>query len=301
MRHAGLAALVGALMLLLAGCGSSTSRSETVHVVSVGDSLAVGVQPQLGGSGSLTAQGYPRQFASALRERGFEIELHELGCGGATSASVLQGGRECAPEGDEPYRNEDALTSQVAYAEGLLSRLPADNTIVLVDIGGNDVGACLAGGAAGPACVTRAGQALRGNLRELLRRLRAAAPKAPIAVLDLYNPVLGLWDDHPEGRPTIAAVHQAFRAEVNTAIDRVATSGGARIGRLGRAMRQDDAVDPRDRRRPASVAEVCRLTWMCVSAPLRPDIHPRREGYAAASQALLTALAPDLDRLADRR
>ena len=290
-------AALAAMLALAARSGSADDGRPVVHVVSVGDSLAVGVQPGLDGTGRATGQGYPRQFARLLEARGIEVEEHELGCGGATSASVLDGGRDCAPSGDEPYDNDDPLTSQATYAEGLLSRLSGEPTIALVDVGGNDLGGCLRAGTPDAGCVKRIGDDLRDRLATLLGRLRAASPNAIVAVLELYDPVLGVWDRVPHRRAEIAAFHGAFRDHVNRAISSVAAREGVRVGRLGHAMAQDRPVDAAAGRRPAGVAAVCDLTWMCVKPPLRPDIHLRREGYAAAAQALLRAVDPDLSTL----
>ncbi len=274
----------------LVGCGGDDPRA--LQVVSLGDSLAVGVQPSLLGSGTETRQGYPRQFARALRDEGRAVQLHELGCGAATSASVLSGGRPCAPERDAPYANQDPTTSQAAYAEGLLSRLGDRRRVVLVDIGGNDVGACFSGGRIVPGCFAKAGAALRRNLDELLERLRAAAPKVPIGVLNLYDPLLGLWDDHPEARPVLQREHRTFLREINRTIADAAARHDAVLVDLADAMDQNVPFRAADRDRPPAVQAVCDLTWMCVRAPRVPDIHLRAAGYRVAADAARRVLLP---------
>nr|WP_040600222.1 SGNH/GDSL hydrolase family protein [Patulibacter medicamentivorans] len=276
----------------LAGCGADDPRA--LQVVSLGDSLAVGVQPSLLGSGTETRQGYPRQFARQLRDGGEDVQLHELGCGAATSASVLSGGRPCAPDRDAPYANQDPTTSQVAYAEGLLSRLGDRRRVVLVDIGGNDVGACFSGGRVLPGCFAKAGAALRKNLDELLQRLRDAAPKVPIGVLNLYDPLLGLWDDHPEARPVLQREHRTFLREINRTIADAAARHDATLVDLADGMDQNVPFRASDSTRPRAVEAVCRLTWMCVRAPRVPDIHLRADGYRAAADAALRALRAQL-------
>jgi hypothetical protein len=41
---------------------------------------------------------------------------------------------------------------------------------------------------------------------------------------------------------------------------------------------------------PVAVAEVCRLTWMCAPAPVGPNIHANRSGYAVIASAFAAAL-----------
>ncbi|MDO9356064.1 MAG: SGNH/GDSL hydrolase family protein [Solirubrobacteraceae bacterium] len=283
----------------LTGCGDETPQVRTgaLNVVSLGDSLAVGVQPQLAGSDRETSQGYPRQLANTLREQDREVDLWELGCGGATSGSVISGGLECAPGRNTPYDNEDPSTSQLSYAEGLISTLGDAPTVVVLDIGGNDVGSCLRGGAILESCVTKAGRQLRTNLDTILRRLRAIDPDVPIAVMDLYDPFLGLWKTHPEARSTLVRIHAVFLRDVNQVIARVAARRGALVAKVGTAMRQDTAFTAAQTTLPPAVDAVCKETWMCVEAPLVPNIHLRRSGYGLAAEELLRVLTPSLGEM----
>lgn len=297
-RRLGLVALAAAA--LLAGCGDDPGP-DALRVVSLGDSLAVGVQPKLLGGGQETSQGYPRRFAKALRDEGTGVRLIELGCGGATSSSILTGGRECAPSRDTPYRNEDPTTSQASWAEGVLSSTKGQRRVVLVDVGGNDVGSCYSAGRVLPGCIARAGAAVRKNLGELLGRLRLVDPTVPVGVLTLYDPLLGLWDDQPASRPLLAREHRTFLARVNGGITAAARRHDATVVDLAGAMEQSAPLDPASDDRPRAVAAVCRYTWMCVSAPRTPDIHLREDGYELAGRAALSALRARLPRPAPSR
>lgn len=280
-----------AAALAIAGGGDGAAPSRTL--ISLGDSLAVGVQPRLLGANTETRQGYPRQLAARWRDSGAAVRLVELGCGGATSTSVLTGGRPCAPERDTPYRNEDPASSQLAAAEGELSRAGAAQTAVIIDIGGNDVGSCLQNGVLRAGCIAAAGRRLRANLDTLLERLRSVAPDAPIAILDLYNPFLGLWIAQPDARPAIRDAHRQFLRDVNGVIAAAARRHRVILAPLGAAMRQNEIPALSDPE-PAGVRAVCTLTWMCVAPPQIPDIHLRAEGYALAARVLDQALAPEL-------
>lgn len=287
-----LPAALCAVCLAIAGCGT-TERGNARTLISLGDSLAVGVQARLIGANTETRQGYPRQLARRWREAGVSVRLVELGCGGATSSSILTGGRPCAPERDTPYRNEDPASSQLAAAEGELSRLGDRPAAVVIDIGGNDVGACLQNGVLRAGCIAAAGERLKTNLDTLLGRLRALAPSTPIAILDLYNPFLGLWIAQPEARPAIRAAHRQFLRDVNGVIAAAARRHEVTLAPLGAAMRQGELPRLSDPE-PPGVRAVCQLTWMCVSPPQIPDIHLREEGYALAAQVVDRALRPQL-------
>lgn len=281
------------MALALAGCGQDAGP-DALQVVSLGDSLAVGVQPKLLGGGQETSQGYPRRFAKALRDEGRDVRLIELGCGGATSQSILTGIRPCAPSRDTPYRNEDPTTSQASWAEGLLSSTKGRRRVVLVDVGGNDVGSCFSGGRVLPGCIARAGAALRENLGELLGRLRLVDRTVPIGVLNLYDPLLGLWDDQPQARPLLVREHRTFLRTVNGAIAAAARRHDATLVDVAAAMDQTAPLDAAASTRPRAVVAICRYTWMCVDAPRTPDIHLRKDGYELAGQVALTALRPRL-------
>jgi lysophospholipase L1-like esterase len=290
-RPGALLAVVAALVL--AGCGSDDADDPSaLQVLSLGDSLAVGVQPKLLGGTQETTQGYPRRFAATLRDRGDAVHLIELGCGGATSASILSGGKPCGPKRDTPYRNEEPTTSQLSYAQGLLSTTRGKRRLVLVDIGGNDVGSCFTQGRIVPGCIAEAGAALRENLDTLLERLRLVDPDVPIGVLTLYDPLLGLWDAFPDARPLLRREHRTFLRRVNGAIVAATKHHDATLVDLAGAMDQAVPLRATTGTRPPAVAAVCRYSWMCVDAPRIPDIHLRREGYELAARTAIAALGP---------
>lgn len=277
--------------LATAGCGGGAAAGgRPLHLVALGDSLAVGVQPGLDGEGRVTSQGYPRQLAALLRDRGRDVELHELGCGGATAESLIEGGLECAPDAGVPYAGEDPGTSQLTHAVGLLSRLHGQQVVVTLDIGGNDVGACLQGGTLREPCLAATAERVGLRIGQALRSVRAAAPDAPVLVLDVYDPALGLWPRHPEARPALRRIHALLTERVAGAIADAVADGGATLVPLGALLRQDTPLDDLSAPQPPAVAAVCEHTWMCVSPPLSRDIHLRRSGHRLAAEAILARL-----------
>jgi hypothetical protein len=59
--------------------------------------------------------------------------------------------------------------------------------------------------------------------------------------------------------------------------------GGFRVADVAGAFATTDTtlVDGR----PVNVTRICAWTWMCAPAPLGPDIHANRAGYAVIARA----------------
>src|SRR5262249_9012968 len=89
------AALLSLLLLLPAapvqGASVRPGTPGTRYYLSLGDSLAQGMQPDAGGLTRDTAQGYADQLYSLERRRIPGLTLVKRGCGGETSSSFLSG------------------------------------------------------------------------------------------------------------------------------------------------------------------------------------------------------------------
>ncbi len=179
-----LAALLS-LGLLASASASATANEgqQTPAYIALGDSIAFGV-----GASTPSSKGYVgRAFAGLskserYRDRG--LTLVNLSASGATSADLL------VPEGQ--------LDKAIAEIERR-----SEEVIMTLNIGGNDLLGLLSRGspcvtdAASDACSADFEQMLsdvQANLREVLERLRDAAPEATIIVVDLYNPYSGTAD-----------------------------------------------------------------------------------------------------------
>ncbi|HWC37694.1 MAG TPA: hypothetical protein VG476_04145, partial [Acidimicrobiales bacterium] len=88
--------LVLALLATVAGlaaCGSSSSSSgSSTYYVSLGDSLAVGVQPNAAGESVPTNQGYADDLYNSLRSSRPGLRLVKFGCPGETTETFSRGG-----------------------------------------------------------------------------------------------------------------------------------------------------------------------------------------------------------------
>lgn len=263
-----------------AGGGHRSSRQSHGHrhraaspYLVVGDSIGAGLQPDRGDD---RAGGYPAVVAAALAERGHPVRVENVACSGETTDTMIAGGR-C----------DYAAGSQLRQAERFL-RHRRDTRLVTVSIGANDVGRCVQGTALDEACLTRGLRELRGSLRVVLHRLRRAAPRAQIVVLDYHNPYLASSLLGPEGR-AVAAASTPVLASLNAEIARAARSVGARTAKVSAGFFSTDETPVHVARLgtlPRNVATICAWTWMCE----RRDVHPNDTGYQVIGQIVLARL-----------
>ena len=180
--------LAAFLSLAILAPAAPAAAKETPAYIAIGDSLAFGVGASDPATGGYVALTYATLRSSdRYSDRG--LELINMGVPGATSSDLLLPGGQLERALKEVRdRQEDTSSSD-------------DNVeIITVDIGGNDVLAlatpdspCVAD-ALGEECQGRFQEmlgTLKGNLTEVLGRLRRAAPKAELVVVDLYSPLSG--------------------------------------------------------------------------------------------------------------
>jgi len=267
------------LAALALGAAAATAKQPKRYYLSLGDSLAAGVQPGPDGAARNTRQG----FAYQLARRAGRVKLVNYGCGWATSGSFIDGSRPCLPVRRPGYANKGPRTSQLAAAERFLRRHRERVAFVTIDIGANDVAACAAGGGIDLECVTRGVEAIERNVPKIAHRLRAAAgPRVPMAAMTLYDPFLASWFDGPGGKLIAKVSQDLARDQVNAVLIRAFRRHGFEIADVARRMRTyapfstdgESTGTP-----PLPVRRICRLTWMCAPAPRGPDIHANKAGY----------------------
>src|SRR5215471_1102494 len=167
--------------LALAPGAVTPSRADAENAVhyylSLGDSLAQGDQPT--GDFSL---GYADQLYSALRATNSKLELIKLGCGGETTASMIDPALPYEGRGAHFFCNYPH-GSQLAEAVNFLHAHKSSVSLVTIDIGADDL---LHGGGA---------PTIRANLPVILAALHAAAgPSVPIIGMTYYDPFLAaIW------------------------------------------------------------------------------------------------------------
>jgi GDSL-like lipase/acylhydrolase family protein len=121
-----LLALVTVSLAGITGCGSSGTGQ--LFLVSLGDSLSVGVQPDATGMNQTTDKGYADVLHQLLLPAFPNLQLIKLGCPGETTVTMADGGICSYPAG-----------SQLDAAKQFILAHQNEILLVTVDIGVNDL------------------------------------------------------------------------------------------------------------------------------------------------------------------
>ncbi|HEX2754945.1 MAG TPA: SGNH/GDSL hydrolase family protein [Candidatus Limnocylindrales bacterium] len=281
LRHATVAALLFAFIAAgtaSAAPGTSGDHSRSYYV-SVGDSLAAGVQP-IGDPADLyrTDAGYAEQLLGIAQPQSPKLGLVKLGCPGETTTTMIAGGI-CS------YAHGSQLDEAVAF----LRAHRAHVAFVTIDIGANDFPCQTA------ECVPAGVAAIQSNLPGILAQLRAAAgPTMPIVGMTIYNPFLAYWFAGPDGQAFARASASQLLGPVNALLRGIYEGSGDGVADIERAFSSNDfdtLVDlPGAGTVPLNVARICMWTWVCAPAPYGPDNHANADGYAVIARAYADVL-----------
>ncbi|HEY2518913.1 MAG TPA: SGNH/GDSL hydrolase family protein [Streptosporangiaceae bacterium] len=274
------------------------SVSSTVHrggpvYLSLGDSLAVGVQPNAQGTSLPTSQGYADELYVSLRTVQRGLRLVKLGCPGETTGTLVNGGI-CGYSGGAETSYTSPAGSQLAAATTYLSAHPGQVSLVTVDIGANDLNPCLVltDSTAVQACVEQAIPVAEQNLTSVLAGLRLAGYQGTIIGMTYYDPVLADWLTGTAGQQ-FAQASEPLLAAYNQALTSVYQRFGARIADVFTAFDTSDfstqATLPGVGTVPANVARLCTWTWECAAPPVGPNEHANQAGYAVIARTFRAA------------
>jgi lysophospholipase L1-like esterase len=245
---------------------STSTAAADGWYLALGDSLAAGRQP----GGDQKERGYAGPVLDEVRKTSPGTRLMNLGCSGETTTSMLGDGSCKYPEG-----------SQIAAAVAFLKANSEKTRLVTLDIGANNVLDCAKTGSINQACATSSTATVAKELGQILRQIRAAAPKAPIVLLTYYNPLLAAWRQGAQGKTT-AAQSQPLLGGLNVEITKAAKAAVVKVADVAGAFAtSDNGGSPQ----PNNVTRICDWTWMCSS----DDIHANDAGYAEMAKAVLAA------------
>ena len=278
-----LALLAGMCVL---GANSLASGVPPPRYLALGDSLAAGDQPDPSGIDRPTNQGYVDSLGRRLGRVYPSLRIRDLGCGGATTRTVLHGGSGCDRPGGP---------SQLEVAERFLAA-HRETALVTIDVGDNDIERCIHFDARGidAACVARGNASLDNNLPQIARRLRAAAGRhtAVVGIVD-YDQYLALWLEGAAGQiaarrsvPAIEALNERMAGIYRRAGVLVADAGA----RFATTDLRNTRVLPGFGLVPLAVYRICRWTWACSPPPIGHDDHANAAGYNQIAQSVLDAL-----------
>ena len=283
------AALAAAAVGLVAPSEALADADHGTHYyLSLGDSLAESYQP----NGGLT-HGYTEEVFKAIRGDFDQLRHIKLGCGGETAASMIDttvAGFCLYPDGAFDTQ------SQLDVAVDLLADHPGNVAVITIDIGGNDVLACLdpTTQLLDQGCLDQAFPATLADLGIVLATLQEAAPGVPIVGMNYYDAFLGLWVLGPDARAV--AVHNApIVADLNAQLTAAYQAAGVPVADVAGAFDSDNFTDSVLTKEwgeiPVNVANVCRWTWFC-DDKYAFDVHANTTGYAVIAQAFLDVIQP---------
>lgn len=280
---------VAALTALAAVPAAAAKAPAKQYFISLGDSYSVGYQASVGHT---TLHGPANQLVKLAAHRGYRFDLVNYGCGGATTASMLQQ-IDCPANARAPGAPAYPGKTQVQAAVAFIKSHPGRVGLVTISIGGNDVDGCIP--KPDPiGCVSANMPAAVRNLKKIVHALRTAGGRRmPIIGSTYPDVVLGVWV-HPEfgtGRFTLAAESlTAFARLINPGLREAYASAHATFvdvtkatGAYGPFTTTDD---PTYGVIPTPVAEACRLTFFCTKL----DIHMTTTGYGIIARLEADAL-----------
>ena len=302
-RTAGAAGTAVAL-LAAAGCGlagggdggAAAGSADSVYL-SLGDSLAVGVQPDGEGGAGETRDGYTDMLYRTLRDTDSSLRHERLGCGGEDTTTFIGGGVQgCGgryPEG-----------SQLAEAERFLLERGDDVALVTIGIGGNNFTSCVdvAGEGADAAasvdedCVDDGMERLELEAPEIAGRLAdAAAPGTQLVGMTYFNPfAAALLIDGGDGAGAgggaeLAEYGAGVLEEMNGILRDAYGDAGFAVADVAEAfdsgqIRGGDGADAP----PAAAEAACDYTWMC-DPDRGPDVHTNPAGARLIAETFADA------------
>jgi lysophospholipase L1-like esterase len=247
--------------------------STTTFYLSLGDSLAQGVQPNSKGVSVETNAGYPNQLATALRQTNPSLRLVKLGCPGETTFTMLAGGI-C----------KYGAGSQVAQAVSFLKQHAAQTQLVTIDIGANDLNKCVVLPTL-PQIAKCLGKVIPRTVKRLGRimtQLRGAYPGTIIG-MSYYVPQLAGWLQGTMAGRQLARAGVVLGGAFNSQLGSVYTKFSTPVADVFTAFRTKDFRDkvktPAFGVVPLNVATLCSYTWMCAPPPVGPNEHANVLGY----------------------
>jgi lysophospholipase L1-like esterase len=289
MTWAAVAAVAASTVLVCLDSGSPAGAATAPpYLLALGGSASVGFQPTPGHPrGQPTSSGYAEDLVPLEQQRWPGLDVVHLGCPGATTMTVLQGGGKCPyPEG-----------SQLQAARAFLRTHPT-TALVTLDLGFNDLLSCMRHEVVDPSCVNEALVTVHEQLVQIVAAIKAAAPPDALIVgIGHYDPYLGDYFRGPVG--------EAFSAESLGVMQRLDATLRTDYSASGVAVADvASAFDLADRAQvrwsglptvPMDVARTCELTWMCNGPPLGRNVHPDDAGYRAIASAIAAAVAGSPD------
>jgi lysophospholipase L1-like esterase len=288
MHRVALTLAVATAIVTAGGAGSGAALASShpdinnnTYYLSLGDSLAQGVQPNSQGVSVETNQGYANQLNTALRQTNPYLRLVKLGCPGETTATMINGGICSYAQG-----------SQLAQAVAFLKKHASQTQLVTIDIGANDLNRCVA--FTKPTriikCLEKVIPRTVTHLGHIMAALRAADPGTIIGMA-YYVPELADWLKGTTAAQQLAEASAVLAKAFNQDLGQVYKQFGAPVANVYAAFRSGDFTDmvttPQFGTIPLNVALLCSYTWQCAPPPVGPNEHANVLGYGVIAKTFL--------------
>lgn len=269
--------LVSLLAVALPAHAAAQPRQATPstpsYLLALGDSLALGYQPDL----RLLGHGYAQNLASQLG-----LQLEDLGCVDETTVTMLgQNGTYCKYW---QYTGAMTTTPQITQTMTFLRNNPGQVKLITVDIGVNDLLGMLGQPPVTIQKVLAALSQISTNLDTIYGDLQTATAgqNVPIVTMTYYNPFIVT---QPISRVTNLAV-----TLLNSMIIKKAAAHNILVAQVFNDTHFNGLFSVTN---PGpAIAAMCQATWICYTA--HPDIHATTQGYTDITQDFTAVLPPGL-------
>ena len=280
-------AMAGGVPALAASHGAKATTASSFYL-SLGDSLAQGVQPNAQGVSVETNQGYPDQLFTALHLGNPTLKLVKLGCPGETTVTMIDGGI-CS------YSTGSQLKQAVAF----LAQHKGHVQLVTIDIGANDLNPCLGLPTLSQiaACLVKVFPLVQANLEKIMNALTTASGSGPVPSIigmTYYDPELANWLKGTPAAKQLAQASIALAQGFGNLLSGVYTHFGAKVADVFKTFHTTQFTArvtlPAFGRVPKAVGYICSYTWMCAAPPVGPNIHANQLGYGVIANTFLDVI-----------
>lgn len=280
-----LAALAAGAVLAGAPAAGASRAPAPVYYVAMGGSLSTG-------TGATPGHGYVDDIMRAETPNYPGLTLEDLGCPGATTTTLRDGGGGCSYPG---------ASSQLDAAEKFITAHPGQIAFVTIDVGGNDIDPCALGQSSiNQKCVKKAFATVHTNLTAIVAGLRqAAGASVPIVGMRYYDPVLAAWVDGPpifpppaQGGQTMARQSVTMTEDFNTELTSIYQGQQAGVADGQAAFQTADWAKTgswQGQTLPQNVADICNWTHMCQAS--NPNVHTNDTGHALLAKQFVKQIA----------